>query len=535
MWLTQAHLDKVDWDDRLFVESIISHFPYNVQPLLFNGYMSIKQKRARNTWLRETKDELTQRIATPLERLNLNCDEDDIKVEAKEHSDAIIAMLKTVGTTYPDIYAMLSSYVEPIGLTAPSLKTYSLDACIARLKDTAWWTRKLRRFHLRNSETVFHAIGQVNRKLGLYVSHQTVRSRINQKQRQQEWLASTVATNDAGQSFSLLELSQKGVADPKVRKTELMVRARGFEDLAQDLGHVSAFLTVTCPSKYHRCYAKTGDKNPNWQGYTPLDGQKYLNDVWVKVRSKLQREGVRFYGFRVAEPQQDGTPHWHLLLFVEPSQYQVMVKVMRSYALKEDGKEQGADKHRFTEVKIDPNKGSATGYIAKYISKNIDGEHLDQGVYGEDPKQAAVRVEAWAACWGIRQFQQLGGCSVTVWRELRRLKALCGDADSQLKAVVKAADEGNWKQYTQLMGGVFCMRAKQAFRPHYDVTIDKATGELAHSQYSPNEIPRTLKGVIAKGQVWISRIHQWKLETQFEAKAFFQPNKVRSPYLEFCE
>ncbi|KGK68060.1 replication endonuclease, partial [Vibrio vulnificus] len=147
-------------------------------------------------------------------------------------------------------------------------------------------------------------------------------------------------------------------------------------------------------------------------------------DIWKLMRSTLNRLGVRFYGFRVAEPQHDGTPHWHLLLFVEPKHYDLMVQTMRDYAMREDREEKGATEHRFTEVKIDPAKGSATGYIAKYISKNIEGSDLDGGVYGEDPKDAAARVDAWASCWGIRQFQQLGGCSVTVWRELRRLKEM---------------------------------------------------------------------------------------------------------------
>lgn len=292
-----------------------------------------------------------------------------------------------------------------------------------------------------------------------------------------------------------------------------MVRARGFEDMAKELGHEATFLTITCPSKYHRSYSKSGDVNPKWEGYTPLDGQDYLNKLWQLIRSKLNRLGVRFYGFRVAEPQHDGTPHWHLLLFVEKHHYDEMVSIMRNYAMREDSEEQGASEHRFTEVKIDPKKGSATGYIAKYISKNIDGSDLDSGIYGEDPLDAAARVDAWAACWGIRQFQQLGGCSVTVWRELRRLKDTMGLGDLA-KEIVAAADTGNWKEFIKKMGGVFCKRKEQVFKPHYELSIEKSTGCVKTSLYCDNELVRALKGVATAGREFITRIYEWRIDSQ---------------------
>ena len=56
-------------------------------------------------------------------------------------------------------------------------------------------------------------------------------------------MENTIVTNELGQSFSLYELSQKGVSDPKIRQGELMLRIRGLEELAKELGHVATFLT----------------------------------------------------------------------------------------------------------------------------------------------------------------------------------------------------------------------------------------------------------------------------------------------------
>lgn len=68
-----------------------------------------------------------------------------------------------------------------------------------------------------------------------------------------------------------------------------------------------------------------------------------------------------------------GTPHWHLLLFMSLEHVAKVREIIQYYTLQTDGDEHGADKHRFTAITFDKKKGTAIGYIVKYISKNIDG------------------------------------------------------------------------------------------------------------------------------------------------------------------
>lgn len=422
-------------------------------------------------------------------------------------------------------YEKCAVFVSDSGMAVPAPDTHkSLSGCIKRMQDKRWWVRNLRKLMVRKTEECMLHLNKVHKHAGIYCSDLTVKNRKHQKARQLKMLESISLVNEHDQRYSLCEIYDLNISNPINRRNELMTRMRGFEDIAKELGHIGDFITLTCPSKYHCAYAKSGNRNPNWQCFTPHQGQQYLCGIWAKIRAELNRQEIRTYGLRVAEPQHDGTPHWHLMLFVEPENLKAFRAVINHYAFEEDGDEAGARENRVKFVAIDPSKGSATGYVAKYICKNIDGANLDEGVYGESPIEAAERVEAWASCWGIRQFQQIGGVSVTVWRELRRLRKL-ELQDITLTAIHQAADTSNWQSFVTLMGGVFCKRKEQTIRPHYDIEIDTETGQIS-TDYYDGFITTKLKGICYLGKAIITRLHQWRLE--ISQSAFCS-------HLEFCK
>jgi hypothetical protein len=129
---------------------------------------------------------------------------------------------------------------------------------------------------------------------------------------------------------------------------------------------------------------------------------------------------------------------------------------MRAYATRTDADElnnDAAKKARFDVIEIDWERGGFTAYLAKYLAKNIDGHQVGVDIEaGENSIDTVRNVDAWASTWGIRQFQQVGGPGVTIWRELRRL---VGNQQMPLFEVQrKAADEGDWGAFVESMGGI---------------------------------------------------------------------------------
>jgi hypothetical protein len=414
-------------------------------------------------------------------------------------------------------YEYLSRYVATFNIlpVKPS-KAGQLTGCIKRYVDKRWWLRKFRKVITQANEKAALHLNFVNSKRQVYASNITTKNRITQRLRNEELLSSSVIINDAGQRYTLKEVSDLNVSNPKIRKDELICRARGFENLAKDEGHEALFITVTCPSKFHRAFSKSGAPNPKWQGLMPDEANAYLNHQWQKTRAEFKRNDINPYGFRVVEPQHDGTPHWHMLFFIEGEKLEAMQDIIRHYALEVDGDENGAAENRCDFKKIDPAKGSATGYILKYIVKNIDGEGLGEDKFGNDSLLVAQRIDAWASCWCIRQFQQIGGASVSVWRELRRIRVKLFKTDTEnqnsvLEQARFAADNSDWQGYTTAMGGISIKLKDRPIKLHYALNVNEETGECLQSYYD-GELISKVKGLWYAGQTIITRLYQWRIE-----------------------
>jgi hypothetical protein len=215
------------------------------------------------------------------------------------------------------------------------------------------------------------------------------------------------------------------------------------------------------------------------------------------------------------------------LIFCAALQVGILREVLTRYALKEDGSEAGAAENRVKFIRINPGEGSAAGYVAKYVSKNIDGGgyQVQLTLEGGQTIDPSERVEAWASTWGIRQFQQIGGPPVGVWREARRLEA-GGEYSDIVEAVRVAADVGpekeakpseGWAAFVRLMGGPNAERKALPVRAARSRDGERwGYAQQASYPANPTRYGETARGVVfglvcARG-VWPSRRYRWEVK-----------------------
>jgi len=432
-------------------------------------------------------------------------------------------------------------YLKRERIEAP--KTADDESYALRLLCVDWWARKLLTRDRRDREAAQILKGNVAKGREIFCSDDTI------KEVKERWSATIenmrhkMIVSDCGDELDMITVMKSSLANPENLRVELMVRMAGFERYADECGDIGMFYTVTCPSKFHRFSGKGTLKNRKYSGASPQAAQRYLTKIWSQIRAELARWNVNLYGFRVAEPHADGTPHWHLLLFMKPDMEYLVTECIQEYALNEDSNEKGAAENRFQSTRIVKEimtkdgikKVSATGYIAKYISKNIG---FDVGIDSEDATQSTEqtgdRVRAWASTWGIRQFQQIGGVSVTIWRELRRLKHTEIE-DETIRQARDCCIASDWAGFLTIMGGNDIKRLEREIQLLKKIAVNEITGEVQLNKYQ--EIVWKIIGISTHANDVITHLKKWKiidksqLECASEIAHFFGTGSREAPSL----
>lgn len=401
------------------------------------------------------------------------------------------------------------------------------ECALTRVMDQKWWLRNLRRNHRQDYENMARACGNVWYQNECYVSDATFEYYRQRNSANKAALENMIAVNEnTGQEMKLSDVVEKSVSNPELRRNELFVRIRGIQEYAIEHGHQCAFVTITCPSKFHAT-TLSGKLNPKFAGATPKEGQEYLINLFRRIRAAFQEFKLDPYGVRVVEPNHDGTPHHHYLLFAPAEKINKIIDIMRHHAMLMDGKEAGAKKYRF-DAKImdlsikdsDGKVSGAVGYIAKYISKNIDGYQTDGGTFDDHYKKnsatSAARITAWRKCYGLKAFSFFKSPSVQIYRELRK----CGIDEEcdvpEIEPFRQHADKANWKEFFDAMGGPETPRQErplqllkknmESITSYGEIAAHRVTGvyfqDVLKNPYSGDVFYRNFRELVTSGDTW---------------------------------
>ena len=365
-----------------------------------------------------------------------------------------------------------------------------IPGSLARMLCADWWYRKLWQMRCEWREEQLRAVCLVNKKASPYVSYEAVIHKREQRRKSLEFFSLHELVNEDGDTLDMEEVVNASNSNPAHRRNEMMACVKGLELIAEMRSDCAVFYTITCPSRFHATL-NNGRPNPKWTNETVRQSSDYLVETFAAFRKAMHKAGLRWYGVRVAEPHHDGTVHWHLLCFMRKKDRRSITALLRKFAIREDREELGKNTGpRFKSELINPRKGTPTSYIAKYISKNIDGRGLAKEVSketGRSLRDSAEHVSAWASLHRVQQFRFFGIPGRQAYRELRLLAGQAarvqGDKkagapvleNARLDAVLAAADAGCFATYIMKQGGVLIPRKHHLVRTAYELNDEPST------------------------------------------------------------
>lgn len=244
-----------------------------------------------------------------------------------------------------------------------------------------------------------------------YAGQRSIEKRIQQLEYRDNYLKSKyIRDNKTAYDFMKKDSS---------KASELYLEMLGMEEKASELGYRFLFITPTCPPEYHSNSTKGGKKS-KWKAFSARESHEFLQEQYRKLGKSFDKEigvGLRFgienggaFGKKVVEPHKDGTAHWHIILFCDPSKIERYKELFMHFfsrksknnqrygcEIREQGKDQNGNK-------IKGNEASPASYILKYMQKTQNVKMEDGNIIDD----SNIAVDAWKHATGIRTQSNFG-------------------------------------------------------------------------------------------------------------------------------
>ncbi|MGL6048929.1 MAG: replication endonuclease, partial [Aeromonas salmonicida] len=358
--LADSFIGAVGEYDLVWAVQLLDGFSMPLTQTLFKQYIrrrkggTARKARDANIWLSERVRWIRELVlAIPVDAQQLRDDEGRKRV-AHSFANQCAAIWKNIEQNSTagelDLLATWEAIKQPadqwhfIG-KIPKFQTKEardnwILSVMVRLLSAKWWEKRVNRCWDRLQEHIAILLGKVRKGVSAYVSNATIKVVRERKRAMMRWLAESEVMNAKHDLvISMKDCWESSISNPINRRAEMMTRMRGFEDYAEDQGHVGVFFTWTAPSRFHAWKTGRNGKtidNDKYEGATPRETCAYLAKLWSKSRAALKRHNTPVYGFRVCEPHHDATPHWHMLLFMRPSDRNKVISTLQRYALTDD-------------------------------------------------------------------------------------------------------------------------------------------------------------------------------------------------------
>lgn len=229
----------------------------------------------------------------------------------------------------------------------------------------------------------------------------------------------------AGASFSLPNLEQQNTN----RLNETISVVKALEEIARSQDKIFVMITLTAAPQYHPSPTTYDPKlnDRDWNYRSVKEGHENISTNFRKVTRRLNKRlkfstdepinntkyssNSNVFGLRVVEPHKDGSPHWHVLLFIAPEHINLLKRIVSSVFNWSD---------KAWDIVVQDKDGaksaSAASYLTKYLMKTYaysDSSQLgdtnhSHSSYEEPFERKSDKVMMWRKALGLRAYEKIG-------------------------------------------------------------------------------------------------------------------------------